>query len=959
MESDATAVGTINRVIRFGPFCLRPAQQLLLDSDTPVRIGARALDLLTALVERAGELVTKDDLTARVWPGLAVDEGNLRTQMALLRRALRDGEAGARYLITVPGRGYRFVAPVSTSETPESARQQTRPIKPAPGLPDRLTRLIGRADAVADVAGRLSRRRFVTITGPGGIGKTSVAFAVAEQVSTTYEDGICVVDCAPLLDAQLVAGKLASTLGLAIAAVDPTEGLVAFLWSRRMLILLDSCERVVEAAAVLAEAVLRGAAGVDILATSREPLRAEGEGVYRLPPLEIPPVSGELSASDVLSYPAVQLFVERATSSAGRFELHDADASIIAEICRGLDGIPLAIELAAGRVDVFGTRGVAARLNDRVRLLTHGRRTALLRHRTLAATLDWSYDALPEPEQIVLRRLAIFAGSFTLEAAQAVAMDAADGSTEIADLVTSLVSKSLLNADPRTETSLYRLLDTTREYARDKLTESGEFDKTAQRHADYVRVLLERGSVNAARPFIAEAELVGATHVDDIRIALDWAFSSAGDTETGVAVTAASLPLWTQLSLNGECRRYVERALLEGGQSNIRNDHREMQLLAALGAALIYTLGPCQEADAAWAGALKIAEELDDADYQIRVLWGMWSSHFNGGQFRPALKIGERFRDAAVNSGDTVAALVGERLLGVSRFYLGDHTDARCHIESVLQRYVRPRDQSHIIRFQFDQRVVARTVLARLLWAQGFPDQAMQEVDGALEEATSVGHAMSLALTLAQAACPVALLCGNYTAAEQFIAQLVRHSAEHALDIWHTWGRCFAATLLIERGRTEEGLAALRKALDGLPQGAFYMRYTGFQGTLAEALGKAGAVSDGLSTIDEALARSDRDEERWYVAECLRIKGELLRLRATPRWTREAEEQFERSLDWSRRQQTLSWELRTSLSLARLHQGQGRIGDARDALALVYGRFEEGFQTADLRAARTLLEQWS
>ena len=947
-RSNEFAVGTIDRVIRFGPFCLRPAQQLLLDSDSPVRIGARALDLLIALVERAGELVTKDDLTARVWPGLSVDEGNLRTQIALLRRALRDGEAGARYLISVPGRGYRFVAPVSTSETQEPGKQPTSPVKSAPG---RLTRLIGRADAVNDIAGRLSRRRFVTVTGPGGIGKTSVALAVAEQVATSYDDGVCVVDCAPLLDTQLVAGKLASTLGLTIAAPDPTEGLVAFLRSRRMLILFDSCERVVEAAAVLAESVLRGATGVDILATSREPLRAEGEGVYRLPPLEIPPASGELTASDVLSYPAVQLFVERAASSIDRFELRDADAPVAVDICRKLDGMPLAIELAAGRVDVFGMRGVAARLDDRVRLLTHGRRTALLRHRTLAATLDWSYDALSGPEQTVLRRLAIFASDFTLDAAQAVATDAAGALTDIADVITGLVSKSLLNADLGTETGLYRLLDTTREYTRNKLVDNEEFDLTARRHADYIRLLLEG--------WTAGAQLVGAAHIDDIRVALDWAFSSSGDVEIGVALTAASLPLWTRLSLNEECRRGVERALLEGRKSNIRNDHREMQLLAALGAALIYTLGPGPEVDAAWADALKIAEKLDDADYQIRILWGMWSSHFNSGQFRTALTIGERFHDAAVNSGDGVAELVGERLLGVSRFYLGDHINARRHIESMLQRYVRPRDQSHIVRFQFDQRVVARTVLSRLLWAQGFPDQAMEEVEGAVEEATTISHAMSLALTLAQAACPVALLCGDFDAAERFIALLIRHSAEHALDIWHTWGRCFVATLLIERGRTEGGLAALRKALDGLPQGAFYMRYTGFQGTLAEALGKVGAVSAGLSTIDEALARSDRDGERLYVAECLRIKGELLRLRNHPKSTREAEEHFERSLDWSRRQQTLSWELRSSVSLARLRQEQGRIDEARDTLALVCSRFEEGFQTTDMRAARTLLEQWS
>ena len=332
---------------------------------------------------------------------------------------------------------------------------------PASGLPARLTRLIGREDAVSDIAGRLSRHRFVTIVGPGGIGKTSVALAVAEQAAASYDDGVCFVDCAPLLGTSLVARKLASTLGLEIAEDDPTRGLVAFLRGKRMLIVLDCCERVVEAAAVMVEDLLKGAAGVGILATSREPLRAEGEIVYRLPPLEVPPASIGLSARDALTYPAVQLFVERVTSSVGRFELSDSDAPVVAEICRRLDGIALAIELAAGRVDVFGLLGVAARLEDRVRLLTHGRRTALPRHQTLTATLDWSYDALSEPEQTALRRLSVFAGGFTLDAAQAVATDDLVVSSDIVEVVASLVSKSLLNADVTTAIGHYRLLDTT------------------------------------------------------------------------------------------------------------------------------------------------------------------------------------------------------------------------------------------------------------------------------------------------------------------------------------------------------------------------------------------------------------------------------------------------------------------------------------------------------------------
>ena len=948
-----------DHTIWFGPFCLWPTAHLLLEADTPVHIGVRALDLLIVLVERAGEVVTKDELFARVWPGLTVDEGNLRTQVALVRKALRDGQSGARYIMTVPGRGYRFVAPLSTMETPKPIRPRASPIESASGLPARLTRLIGRADAVSDIVARLSKRRFVTIIGPGGIGKTSVAFAVAEQAAISYDHGVWVVDCAPLLGTSLVAQKLASTLGLEIAVDDQTRGLVAFLHGKRMLIVLDCCERVVEAAAVLVENLLKGAAGVSILTTSREPLRAEGEVVYRLPPLEVPPAPIDLTASGALAYPAVQLFVDRVTSSVRGFELTDTDAPVVADICRKLDGIALAIELAAGRVDVFGLRGVAARLDDRVRLLTHGLRTALPRHQTLAATLDWSYDALLENEQAALRRLSVFAGSFTLDAAQAVAADGLIVASDIVEVVASLVSKSLLNADVTTAIGHYRLLDTTRAYALQKLTESGEFDQTARRHAKYVQHLLDRASADAttsssmapAAGLSAESKLV-----DEARAVIDWAFSSGGDIECGIALTVASVPLWTHLSLNGECCRYVEQALLAGRTIFRQNDRREMQLLAALGAALVWTKGPGPEADAAFMSALKIANSLDDADYQIRLLWGLWSSHFNSGRIRMSLGTAKQFRDVAANRGDAAAALVGERTIGMSLFYLGDHTNSRLHAEAMLRRYSRPRDRSHILRFQFDPRIVSRTLLSKLLWAQGFADQAMSEAHSMVEEATTVGHAMSLALALAQGACPVTLLSGDWTAAEHFINRLLKHTMEHALGLWHAWGTCLGAMLLIARGRSDEGLKALNATLNELPQGTFFTHYAGIHATLAEALGRVGEISKGHATIDDALMRSERDEERWYLAEFLRIKGELFRLEDSPGGMREAEEQFRRSLVCSRQQEAVSWELRTSISLARLCQSQGRFVEARDALAPVYSRFKEGFQTADLKAATALLE---
>jgi predicted ATPase len=602
---------------------------------------------------------------------------------------------------------------------------------------------------------------------------------------------------------------------------------------------------------------------------------------------------------------------------------------------------------------------VAARLEDRVRLLTHGRRTALPRHQTLTATLDWSYDALSESEQAALRRLSVFAGGFTLEAAQAVVPDDPVVSSDIVELVASLVSKSLLNANVTTAIGHYRLLDTTKAYATTKLTESGEFSRTARRHAMYIQQMLERANADATTSVstAAAARLSAESKIiDEARAVINWAFSGSGDVETGVAVTVASIHLWTHLSLNGECCRYVELALLAGKTTFVANDRQKMQLLAALGAALVWTKGPGPEADAAFEDALRIAESLDEAAYQIRLLWGLWSSHFNSGRIRTSLDTATRFRDAAANHGDTTAALVGERTIGMSLFYLGDHTNSRRHAEAMLRRYSRPRDRSDIARFQFDPRIVSRTLLSKLLWVQGFPDQATGEAHGVIDEAITVGHGMSLALALAQGACHVTLLCGDLTAAGHFIDLLLKHTLEHALDLWHAWGTCFHATLLIERGNTDQGLKTLQRTLEDLPERAFFAHHAGIQATLAGSLGKVGAISKGHATIDQALMRSERGEERWYMAEFLRIKGELLLLEDTPKALREASEQFRRSLDCARQQDALSWELRTSISLARLYQGQGQLVEARDALAPVYDRFKEGFLTADLRTAKALLQ---
>jgi DNA-binding winged helix-turn-helix (wHTH) protein len=343
--------------ISFGPFSLLPAQRLLVEGDKPVRLGSRALDILIALVDRPGELVGKDELMARVWRGTFVEEGNLKFQVGALRRVLGDGRAGRRYIATSAGQGYRFVAAFSVAQAPAAASLPAAPTRQNHNLPQQLTRLIGRADAVSRIVARLQRHRLLSIVGPGGIGKTSAALAVAEALIDSFADGVWFVDLAPLAEARLVPSAVAQVLGFDIRSDDPVPGWVAALRDRRLLLVLDNCEHVIEAAATLAAAILRGTAGAHILATSREPLRLEGEHVQHLPPLSSGASSGHLGAAEALAFPAVELFVERTAERLSEFEFTDEDAPGVAEICRKLDGIPLAIELAAARVrDVRGYR---------------------------------------------------------------------------------------------------------------------------------------------------------------------------------------------------------------------------------------------------------------------------------------------------------------------------------------------------------------------------------------------------------------------------------------------------------------------------------------------------------------------------------------------------------------------------------------------------------------------------
>lgn len=461
------------RVLSFGAFRLYPASREIYREDERVRIGSRALDILVVLVERAGELVGKQELGALVWPDRAPDDSTLRWHVSELRRVL----AGS-FIVSVQGRGYRFVEPVVRGDEP-IAEIGGAAVQLLRGATAPLTRLVGRTENIQELVELLGTKRLVTVTGTGGVGKTKLALAAAGSAAGTYRDGAAFLDLPLIADPALLPAAVLSLLGLPA----PVDTLLDALTDQRLLLVFDSAECMIETLAPFVERILAAAPNVDILATSREPLRSAAEWVYRLPPLEIPLADPSYGAEEALRFPSVALFVERARASLSGFVLTDADVPLVCNLCRRLDGIPLAIELAAGQIGFFGLHGLAQQLGKRFAILSHGRRTAITRHQTLRQTLDWSYDLLSPAERVLFHRLSLFRGTFTAgETASACICPVLDGAAVVATLA-ALVSKSLVASEEAADGATYRLLDTAREYARSKLDLSDDAPRVLRQFA--------------------------------------------------------------------------------------------------------------------------------------------------------------------------------------------------------------------------------------------------------------------------------------------------------------------------------------------------------------------------------------------------------------------------------------------------------------------------------------------
>ncbi len=918
-----------------------------------VPIGGRAYEILETLATAAGHLVTKDELFRQVWPGAIVEDNTLQVHISAIRKALGEDRG---LLKTVSGRGYRLHGDWAVRAQRATEKSQT-PAPTVPGaernvtnFPAAATALIGRKTAVEHLCDLLTAYRVVTLTGPGGIGKTVLASEVARTLFPTLGSDVFLVELVSLSAADLIPSAVAGALNLPLGGEEPVPASVArALGDRKILLVLDNCEHVIEVAAATVEALVRLCPNTTVLATSREELRVEGEVVFRVPPLEIP--AEHLDDSDrVLEHSAVQLFVARMQSRWSDFQPDGKTLSVTAAICRRLDGVPLAIEFAAARAATLGIQGVAAHLDDRFALLTSGRRTALPRHRTLRATLDWSYELLPAEERALLLRLAVFPAGFTLEAVTAISDD-----TEalVVQGISSLVSKSLVTLDRSEASQRWRLLETVRAYALEKFVGMPEHQPTLRRHAEFYLALFAPFATESLQQAAIDEFDSYRRETDNLRAALNWALSPRGDPGLGVALAATATDFWIGLSLVTESCEWAGKALAHVGAGTA--PRHEMMLQCGRGIALVYTEGSSARARDALIRALALARELEDFDYRQRAAFGLWLFHARAMALNEALVYAREYEEVA-RVRDIQAQATAAWLIGVPQTYLAAHAEASERLQWACDHYPAGRRGRDMIRFLTDPSTSALSHHTLNLLSQGRLDAAAQAAISAIEEARGTNQPTILCVALAWAAGFVFLSLGELETADRYGAELVEHAHKHGLRPFRAVGSCVRAVIAGKRGQPETAIDALRAGLAEMRDARYLLFYPFFQVELAVAFGAAGRVDDGLSEIDEALQFAVETDCNWLMPEILRAKGELLARRADEGST-SIESLFRQSISLARTQAAVFWELTAATSLAEHLRGVHRADEARVVLSLAYDVLAEGASAPRVRQAKALLDR--
>ncbi|RQV55138.1 transcriptional regulator [Burkholderia cenocepacia] len=953
-------------MIQIGTLSVDFEQRDIRQHGASLRIGARALDILEVLHRASGSVVSKDDIMDAVWPGLIVEENRLQVHVATLRKAL----GASRDLIkTVPGRGYLLVASASSGpdlvpvvDAPAVAAAPAVVASPdTPDVPDApasslLAPLVGRDAELAQIVDMLERTPVVTLVGAGGIGKTSLAVRVAHGVRSRSRERVLFVELAraSTRDDMLIA--LAAELGLDTPGVPAIDRIGDAFATSRCLLVLDNAEHIVDLVASLVETLTSSAGSLRVLVTSREPLHISAEAVLRMSPLVVP--DGNASADEIVRCSAVELFLERVRAAAPDCRVDEAGVRLIGDICRRLDGLPLAIELAAARVATLGLAVVASRLDDRLNLLTGGLRSALPRHQTLRATFDWSYVLLDRPARALFRRMGCFIGPFSFDAAYAVATEPGTSAADMIAVLGELVAKSLVTVEFHGAYARYRLTESTRAYALEKLHNEGEFERIVARHAAYER---ERAPVRLVAP-VTPADVPPA---DARALAVDEPMDEAVD-EPADAAEAAAVPEPDRLarallepSRMRACTARAREVLdeLDTGAADPVDAAREMRLRAACASALLHTDGDALAAAAMWDRTLGLAAHIGDDAFDARALVGLWNTMLTLSDIHESLRYATRFERAAERRGDRSQRLLANTMVATSLHYFGEHAQARERLEAATAELAdvgeSPCAQAAL---GVDMATLGRTMLIRLLWMQGEPEHAMRVAAQAVEHARRGPSPLALCIVLGAAAVPIALRYGDHDISSDYLATLRATADAHGFDIWRSHAECLTGQFDVQAGHPGAGLARLEPALRRVEASGFRRVLAPLTVAYAEGLVRTGRADEACTRLDATLARCRAHGEHLFVPELLRVRGVAMLEQARTvgadlavAYEADGHRHLQMAIQTANAQGAAMWALRGSLDLADHLIERGHTAQASALVAGVARHFDPHSRAHDVR----------
>ncbi|MFK4873985.1 ATP-binding protein [Novosphingobium sp. ZW T3_23] len=941
----------------FGPFALFANERLLTKDGLPVEIGGRSLDLLIALTDQPGRVLSKRELLKRVWSDVVVEDGSLRFHMVGLRKLLGDGKDGARYIATQVGVGYAFVAQVerhgqrpSPAAVPGTISVSGEPASASSNLPPRLPLLIGRDGDIDLLRQRVARTSLFTIVGPGGVGKTSLAVEMGHDLAESFQHQLAFIDFSMLENPELVPGMLAGGMGIAVQGADPLAAVLGFVQDRPFLLLLDNCEHLIEPIALLVEQLTDAAPHLRILATSREPLRVRGEHVHRLDALAFPEHERDLTTAEILSYPAVQLLRDRACAADSTLEIDQEAARMMAVICRRLDGMALALELAAVRVASHGLPAATRQLEARFSLAWAGRRTAQPRQQTLHAMLDWSYDLLTDTERSVLERLCVFVGPFSVDAALEVVADAALGSDAVIAAFDGLVAKSLVAPDRAQAAGSYRLLEMTRAYARQKLHERGDeaSGAAARRHAAYFLAELE--AIVASDDDVLQDSRPLRRQLGNIRSALDWCFGEHGDLRIGVRLTAASTTIFVGLSHYAECQSRCARALdmLEDAQ---RGTALEMELQGALGLASMFSRGSTRAAGEALSRALEVATALDDPWCQLRMLGRLHIYHERIGDCAIAAEHARRAVAIAAILDDPEAIGVACSLSGISHYLAGNQRQAVEDLERSLA-CCPVAGRSRMLYYGFDHRNRSTIALARSLWLSGQYRRSVIMTRQALDLAARLDQPVTLCIALIwQFALQV--WQDDLDGAEETLTAFTECARVNALGPYMIAAEGFAGDLAIRRGHGGSAVDAVARSVIQLRAARYELLTTTLSIAQVRGLLLDRRYHEATDLVDAAIARCRDIGEGFAMPELLGMKARIAE--AANRDAQASVAFLEQALALSQQQGAGAWTLRTAIALALQLAAAARPQEALSRLEGAMATAADLEATPDAVKARELL----